>query len=240
MRPHSILTYSPRARPTSWRLVFQSSRWLRHQHTEDSNLWDWGRHPRRSEDQGSGMKLPQRCRVTIRPSALSTARALPTLALLTWYCSHSFVTDGRAAKATAMATHKPKASARPTPTSPAYNLAGYHSAVNGPEAQAFVSSLRKLRADIRAPDYTATAADAPRLTIAASNWLVLLEQTNPPPSYGPAKLAYMDAATMARQAAGTIQQGLGSADLTALQRGADQLARARLLLHKANAPPASP
>src|SRR5262245_56474315 len=34
-RPHSILTYSPRARPTSSRLVFQSSRWLRHQHTEE-------------------------------------------------------------------------------------------------------------------------------------------------------------------------------------------------------------
>src|SRR5262245_65657019 len=35
-RPHSSLTYSPRARPVSARLVFQSSRWLRHQHTERS------------------------------------------------------------------------------------------------------------------------------------------------------------------------------------------------------------
>ncbi len=34
-RPHSSLTYSPRAGPVSARLVFQSSRWLRHQHTED-------------------------------------------------------------------------------------------------------------------------------------------------------------------------------------------------------------
>src|SRR5689334_10590957 len=37
-RPHSSLTYSPRARPVSARLVFQSSRWLRHQHTEDSGF----------------------------------------------------------------------------------------------------------------------------------------------------------------------------------------------------------
>src|SRR5215471_12515254 len=35
LRPHSILTYSPRARPVSARLVFESSRWLRHQHTEE-------------------------------------------------------------------------------------------------------------------------------------------------------------------------------------------------------------
>src|SRR6185437_8436087 len=35
VRPHSSLTYSPRAGPVSARLVFQSSRWLRHQHTED-------------------------------------------------------------------------------------------------------------------------------------------------------------------------------------------------------------
>src|SRR5215813_9182384 len=37
-RLHSFLTYSPRARPTSSRLVFQSSRWLRHQHTEESEF----------------------------------------------------------------------------------------------------------------------------------------------------------------------------------------------------------
>src|SRR5215468_5281163 len=33
--PHNCLTYSPRAGPVSARLVFQSSRWLRHQHTEE-------------------------------------------------------------------------------------------------------------------------------------------------------------------------------------------------------------
>ena len=38
VRLHSFLTYSPRARPTSSRLVFQSSRWLRHQHTEESGF----------------------------------------------------------------------------------------------------------------------------------------------------------------------------------------------------------
>src|SRR2546429_7237469 len=38
LRPHSILTYSPRARPVSARLVFESSRWLRHQHTEESGF----------------------------------------------------------------------------------------------------------------------------------------------------------------------------------------------------------
>src|SRR4029077_5002127 len=38
LRPQSILTYSPRARPVSARLVFESSRWLRHQHTEESGF----------------------------------------------------------------------------------------------------------------------------------------------------------------------------------------------------------
>jgi len=35
---HSSLTYSPRAGPVSARLVFQSSLWLRHQHTEESGF----------------------------------------------------------------------------------------------------------------------------------------------------------------------------------------------------------
>ena len=34
-RLHSSLTYSPRAGPTSSRFVLESSRWLRHQHTDD-------------------------------------------------------------------------------------------------------------------------------------------------------------------------------------------------------------
>src|SRR4051794_8702480 len=34
-RPQSFRTYSPQARPTSSRLIFESTRWLRHQHTEE-------------------------------------------------------------------------------------------------------------------------------------------------------------------------------------------------------------
>jgi len=37
-RAQSVFTYSPRARPTSARLVFESSRWLKHQHTEESGF----------------------------------------------------------------------------------------------------------------------------------------------------------------------------------------------------------
>jgi hypothetical protein len=38
LRLQSLRTYSPRAGPTSSRLVFESTRWLRHQHTEDSGF----------------------------------------------------------------------------------------------------------------------------------------------------------------------------------------------------------
>jgi hypothetical protein len=130
------------------------------------------------------------------------------------------------------------ATGKPTPHKPAgprYNLAGYHSAITGPEEQAFASALWKLRADIRRPDYTAAATDAPRLMAAAGSWLSLLRPTNPPPSYGPQKLTYLQAAAMARRAGGTIQQALNTENLQLLQRGADQAARARFLLSHAAA-----
>src|SRR5688500_10007044 len=38
LRLHSFRTYSPRAGPTSSLLVFESTRWLRHQHTDDSGF----------------------------------------------------------------------------------------------------------------------------------------------------------------------------------------------------------
>jgi len=97
-------------------------------------------------------------------------------------------------------------------------------ASSGDHTQAFVSALWKLREDIKRPDYTAAVSDAPRLVAAANSWLSLLRQTNPPPSYGPAKLAYVQGAMVARKAARTTMQALQAGDFTLLQRGADQAA----------------
>jgi hypothetical protein len=142
--------------------------------------------------------------------------------------------------AQASTTASPTASHSPTPhaTSPApprYNLAGYQSAASGPVERAFASALWAVRSDIRKPDYKVAVTDAPRLMAAASSWLSLLRQTNPPPSYGPQKLTYLQAAAMARRAGGTIQQALNTGNLQLLQRGADQAARARWLLTHATA-----
>jgi hypothetical protein len=130
---------------------------------------------------------------------------------------------------------QPSAAPSPTPHSappatPAYDLAGYRSAIGGSEEQAFASALSRLRYDLTHPDFMAAAGDAPRLIAAASAWLSLLDQTNPPPAYRPGKLAYMQAATVGLRAGQTTEQGLGSANLAQLQKGANQAARGKRLL----------
>jgi hypothetical protein len=142
--------------------------------------------------------------------------------------------DAPSAQAQTAATSKPKPH-KSKPAGPRYNLAGYRSAITGPEEQAFASALWKLRADIHRPDYAEAASDAPRLIAAANSWLSLLRQTNPPPTYGPAKLAYVQGAMVARKAAQTTVQALQAGDFTLLQRGADQAARARWLHSHASA-----
>ena len=146
--------------------------------------------------------------------------------------AHWWIGNPPAVRASATADHKPKPP-KSNPVPPRYNLPGYQSAVSGPVEKAFTSALRALRADIKAPDYSAASTDAPRLVAAANSWLSLLRPTNPPPSYGPTKLTYMQAATMARKAGQTIQQALNAGNLSELQRGADQAARARWLLSHA-------
>src|SRR5262245_28623257 len=79
----------------------------------------------------------------------------------------------------------------PRPSTPTYDLAGYRSAIGGPEEQAFASALSRLRYDLTHPDFMAATGDAPKLIAAANGWLSLLDQTNPPPAYRPGKLAYM-------------------------------------------------
>jgi hypothetical protein len=148
--------------------------------------------------------------------------------------THWWIGDTPSAHASTVASHKPKP-LKSKPAAPRYNLPGYQSAVSGPVEKAFASALWALRADIRAPNYSAASTDAPRLVAAANSWLSLLRPTNPPPSYGPAKLAYVQGATIARKAGQTTLQALQTGDLTLLQRGADQAARARWLLTHASA-----
>jgi len=153
------------------------------------------------------------------------------------YTSTTFVFRDPPARLPAAPSHTPHS---PTPSAPAYDLAGYRSAIGGPEAQAFASALSRLRYDLTHPDFMAAAGDAPRLIAAASAWLSLLDQTTPPPAYRPGKLAYMQAATVGLRAGETTEQGLRSANLAQLQKGANQAARGKRLLSLAlaNATPA--
>jgi hypothetical protein len=148
--------------------------------------------------------------------------------------AHWWIGNTPTAAASTAATHEPTPH-KSTPAAPRYNLPGYQSAIDGPVEKAFASALWAVRQDIHKPDYVAASTDAPRLVAAANSWLSLLRQTNPPPSYGPQKLSYEQAAIEARQAGEAIQQALAAGDLTGLQRGADQAARARWLLSHATA-----
>lgn len=148
--------------------------------------------------------------------------------------AHWYIDAQPTAQASTTATHKPKPH-KTTPAAPKYNLPGYQSAISGPVEKAFASALWAVRADIKRPDYTAAATDAPRLIASANSWLSLLRPANPPPTYGPQKLTYMQAATMARKAGGTVQQALDTGNLTLLQTGADKAKRAQWLLSHAAA-----
>jgi hypothetical protein len=148
--------------------------------------------------------------------------------------AHWFIGDTPAAHAETTATHKPKPH-NSNPAAPRYNLPGYRSAISGPVEKAFASALWAVRSDIKRPDYSAASTDAPRLIAAANSWLSLLKPANPPPTYGPQKLTYIQAATLAGKAGETTQQALNAGDLTQLQRGADQAKRAQWLLSHATA-----
>jgi hypothetical protein len=143
------------------------------------------------------------------------------------YTSTTFVFRDPPARPLAAPSHTPHS---PTPSTPAYDLAGYRSAIGGPEEQAFASALSRLRYDLTHPDFMAAAGDAPSLIAAANAWLSLLDQTNPPPAYRPGKLAYMQAATVGLRAGETTELGLRSANLAQLQKGANQAARGKRLL----------
>jgi len=153
------------------------------------------------------------------------------------YTSTKFVFRDPPAHLSTSPSHTPSS---PKPSTPTYDLASYRSAIGGPEEQAFASALSRLRYDLTHPDFVATAGDAPRLIAAANAWLSLLDQTNPPPAYRPGKLAYMQAATVGLRAGETTEQGLRSANLAQLQKGANQAARGKRLLSLAlaNATPA--
>jgi hypothetical protein len=153
------------------------------------------------------------------------------------YTSTKFVFRDRPAQLSAAPSHTPHS---PRPSTPTYDLAGYRSAIGGPDEQAFASALSRLRYDLTHPDFMAAAGDAPKLIAAANGWLSLLDQTNPPPAYRPGKLAYMQAVTVGLRAGETTEQGLRSANLAQLQKGANQAARGKRLLSLAlaNATPA--
>lgn len=143
------------------------------------------------------------------------------------YTSTKFVFGDPPAQVPATPSHKPHS---PRPSAPTYDLAGYQAAIGGPAEQAFASALSLLRYDLTHPDFIAAAGDAPRLIAAANVWLSLLGQTNPPPAYRPGKLAYIQAATVGLRAGETTEQGLRSANLAQLQKGANQAARGKRLL----------
>jgi hypothetical protein len=143
------------------------------------------------------------------------------------YTSTKFVFHDPPARLPTAPSHTPHSL---RPSTPTYDLAGYRSAIGGPEEQAFASALSRLRYDLTHPDFMAAADDAPKLIAAANAWLSLLDQTNPPPAYHPGKLAYMQAATVGLRAGETTEQGLRSANLAQLQKGANQAARGKRLL----------
>jgi hypothetical protein len=130
-------------------------------------------------------------------------------------------------------THTPKAA--PTPT---YDLAGFQSALNGPEAQAFTAALHKLRADDRRYNFAAGVPDAASLINAADSWLSQLQQTKPPPAYLAERVAYVRAIALGKWAAQATQTGLTSANLGLLQKGQALAAQAASALASApgNAP----
>ncbi len=144
--------------------------------------------------------------------------------------AHHFM-DAAPVKA-AKATHKPKQH-KPKPTTPAYDLAGYQSAITGSDEHAFASALYALRSDINRYSFPAALTDAPRLITAANAWLGVLRSTNPPPSYQAAKQQYITAATLGRRAGKAMQDGLTGGNLALLETGQRLAARAQSALLQA-------
>jgi hypothetical protein len=161
---------------------------------------------------------------------------VPVIAFLSCVGANTVVNwwlvDAPAAQASATATQKAKAD---KPKAPAYNLPGFRSAITGTEKQALASALWAVRSDIRRPDYPAALTDTPRLITAANEFLSLVRSTNPPPSYGPEKLGYIQAGLAARKAGTEALEALQTANLGLLQKAADEAARARWLLSHASA-----
>jgi hypothetical protein len=147
-----------------------------------------------------------------------------------------FAGGARAPAVTGMAKPAPKPVAhRPRPTMLGHDLAGYRAAITGTAEQAFVSALRRLRADDKAYDFAAAITDAPRLNVTASAWLAVLSHTNPPPAYRPAKLTYMSAARWARRAARTTLDALQTSNFALLSKGQRLAGKAATVLSRAPA-----
>jgi hypothetical protein len=135
------------------------------------------------------------------------------------------------AQASAVATHKPT----PHKSKPAYDLAGYRSAITGPAMLAFASALSAMLNDLGHLDTSAAGVDAPRLVDAANTWLKALRATNPPPAYRKGKLANMRAATLGRRAAWAVHSGLTTSNVGLLQHGYDLANKASEALSQAPA-----
>ena len=144
-----------------------------------------------------------------------------------------FVSTSAATPAATVTHHKARPAAKPTPTAPQYNLAGYQAAISGTEEQALVTALNRFRSDIRQLQFQTVATDSLTLTGAANTWLATLRHTTPPPANQGQKLTYMMAAILARRAATTTQGAISSANLASLQRGLALANQARAALARA-------
>ena len=127
------------------------------------------------------------------------------------------------------------AMAKPAPTVPGHDLAGYQAAITGTEEHAFVSALGQLRADDKAYNFAAAVTDAPKLIVTASAWLAVLSRTDPPPAYRPARLTYLSAATWARRAARTTLDALQTSNFALLTKGQQLAGKAARVLSRAPA-----
>ena len=119
------------------------------------------------------------------------------------------------------------------PPKPAYDLAGYQTAISGPQEQAFLAALNQFRADSKRYKFQSLTTDSLSLTTTATSWMSALRATTPPPSYQASKLNYMMAATLANRAATQTQSGIASSSLSALQKGAALATQAKQALSRA-------
>ncbi len=161
--------------------------------------------------------------------AVCTAVGAYTMAQAVLTASHPRVAATETAHTQAAKPH------HTDPPKPAYNLAGYQTAISGPEEQAFIAALDQFRADSKRYKFQTLTTDSLSLTGAANSWLTVLRRTSPPPSYQASKLDYMMAATLANRAATKTQGGIASANLIALAQGAALASQAKAALARAAA-----